>query len=51
MPRKTQIRNHVARAPILRKGGAHIKSKTNQRFRTKKDIIKAVNEWKNKKND
>jgi len=37
-----KIRNSVARAPILRKGGAHVRAKSSQRAQVKKDIIKVV---------
>jgi len=37
-----KIRNSVARAPILRKGGAHIRAKSSQRAQVKKDIRRVV---------
>lgn len=45
MPIK-KISNPVAGAPILRKGGPHIKSKSGQRVEAKKSLKKVVNEWK-----
>lgn len=44
-----KFRNPVARAPILRKGGAHVKAKSSQRAKAKKEINRAVAEWKNGK--
>jgi hypothetical protein len=41
-----KLRNHVARSPLLRKGGVHLKSKSNQRAHVKYDIKKAITEWK-----
>ncbi len=41
-----KLRNPIARAPILRKGGAHVKAKSSQRAKVKKDTRKAVDEWK-----
>jgi hypothetical protein len=40
-----KLRNPIVRAPILRKGGAHVKAKSSQRAKVKKEIHKAVNEW------
>lgn len=40
-----KLRNPVATSPILRKGGAHVKSKTSQRTRLKQDVKNAVTEW------
>jgi len=42
---KIKVRNPIVRAPILRKGGAHVKAKSSQRAKAKKEIHKAVNEW------
>ncbi len=39
------IRNPVARSPLLRKGGPHIKSKTGQRVRTRLSTNSAIDEW------
>jgi len=39
------VRNPVARSPLLRKGGAHIKSKTGQRVRARLSTNSAINEW------
>ncbi len=41
----TKVKNHIARAPILRKGGAHVKAKSSQRAKIKKIIKKSVDEW------
>jgi hypothetical protein len=38
--------NPLVRAPILRKGGVHIKSKSSQRAKAKKDVKKALDQWK-----
>ncbi len=46
MPIK-KIHNPIARMPLLHKGGAHVKSKANQRSLAKKKINRAVEEWKN----
>ncbi|MDM8559548.1 hypothetical protein [Candidatus Parabeggiatoa sp. HSG14] len=46
----TKVNNPVARAPILQKGGAHVKSKSSQRTQVKNDLKRAVNEWKMDKN-
>jgi hypothetical protein len=40
-----KVRNPIARAPILRKGGAHVKSKSSQRTLVKRDIRRKVDEW------
>ncbi len=42
-----KLRNAVARAPILRKGGAHVRAKSSQRAQVKKGIRKVLEEWKN----
>jgi hypothetical protein len=42
----TKVNNPIARAPILKKGGAHVKSKSSQRTQVKNDLKRAVNEWK-----
>lgn len=41
-----KVRNPIARSPFLRKGGAHVKSKSSQRFQIKRDVKKAMDEWK-----
>jgi hypothetical protein len=43
-----RIRNPVARAPILRKGGVHVKSKSSQRAKTRKELKDAVVQWEKK---
>ncbi len=46
MPRRNiTIRNPVAQSPLLRKGGAHTKSKTGQRVRSRLSVNSAINEW------
>ena len=40
--------NPVARSPLLRKGGAHDKSKSAKRSRDKRDIERESDEWENK---
>ena len=42
MPRQ---RNYVARSPLMRKGGAHIKSKTGQRVRQRLLLEDTLDEW------
>ena len=42
-----KLRNAVARAPILRKGGAHIRAKSSQRAQVKRSIKKELENWKN----
>ncbi len=44
-----KLRNPIARAPILRKGGAHVKSKSSQRTQVKRDIRRKVDEWESGK--
>jgi len=46
-----KIRNPIAHALILRKGGVHVKAKSSQRAKIKKNIEKAVNEWTNSKRE
>jgi len=41
-----KLRNPVAAAPILRKGGVHLKSKTSRRRKLKKDMWEEVTDWK-----
>ena len=43
-----RIRNPVARAPILRKGGVHVKSKSSQRAQARKELQSAVVRWEKK---
>jgi len=38
-------RDWVARSPLMRKGGPHIKSKTGQRVRARLDLNDALCEW------
>ncbi len=38
-------RNPVACSPLLRKGGAHVKSKSGQRIRARLSTHSAVDEW------
>jgi len=38
-------RNRVACSPLMRKGGAHVKSKTGQRVRARLDLDNALCEW------
>lgn len=40
-----KIRNPVARSPLLRKGGAHVESKTGQRVRARLATNTAIDEW------
>jgi len=44
--RTFRVRNPIARDPLLRKGGAHVKSKSRQRAQVKRDVKKDVDEWK-----
>ncbi len=39
-------RNPVAAAPILRKGGAHLKSKTAERTKSRSQLKRDANEWR-----
>ncbi|MCH9639662.1 MAG: hypothetical protein K0U40_09225 [Betaproteobacteria bacterium] len=43
--RSIPIRNPVARSPLLRKGGAHIKSKSGQRVRARLTTYETYDEW------
>ena len=43
------IRNHVARATILRKGGVHVKSKASYRKKVKKIIKQEISDWQSRK--
>lgn len=46
MPRRNiPVRNPVARSPLLRKGGAHVKSKTGQRVRSRLSTNEVVDDW------
>lgn len=38
-------RNYVARNPLLRKGGAHVRAKSGDRFSGKQQTMKAAREW------
>ncbi|WP_295801389.1 hypothetical protein [uncultured Microbulbifer sp.] len=42
---KIVVRNYVARNPLLRKGGAHIRAKSGERFSDKQQTRKAAREW------
>ena len=47
MPRRNiPVRNPVARSPLLRKGGPHVKSKTGQRVRSRLSTYSAIDEWR-----
>ncbi len=41
-----KLRNPVAQAPLLRKGGAHIKTKSSQRTQVRKEINRSITDWK-----
>lgn len=42
-----KIRNPIARAPILKKGGAHVKNKSSQRAQVRKELRKMLDDcWK-----
>lgn len=43
--RTIPIRNPVARSPLLRKGGAHVKSRTGQRVRARLSTSGAIDDW------
>ena len=47
----TKRRNPIARSPLLRKGGAHVKSKTGQRVRARLTTQNAIDEWQEELND
>lgn len=38
-------RNYVVRNPLLRKGGAHVRAKSGERFANKRKTMKAAREW------
>lgn len=40
-----RLRNPIARSPLLRKGGTHIKSKSSQRTQAKKEIKKMLTDF------
>ena len=42
---RLKVRNIIAHAAILRKGGAHVKTKSSQRTLVKKEVKKAVDDW------
>lgn len=44
-----KLRNFVARTPLLRKGGVHVKSKSGQRAQVKKAVKQEMRDWKNGK--
>lgn len=41
----TRPRDWVARSPLMRKGGTHVKSKTGKRMRARLDLDDALCEW------
>jgi hypothetical protein len=43
---KLKMRNPIARALILRKGGAHIKTQSSQRAQAKREIKKVLDDLK-----
>jgi len=47
----THRRNPVARSPLMRKGGAHVKSKTGQRTKNRQSTLYAVDEWYEEQDD
>ncbi|WP_444927387.1 hypothetical protein ACJJI4_05915 [Microbulbifer sp. TRSA002] len=44
MKKKEKIRSYVARNPLMRKGGAHVKAKSSGRFASKQKLRKEVRE-------
>lgn len=44
--RQRQRRNPVAAAPILRKGGVHLKSKAAERAKTRSQLKRDASEWR-----
>lgn len=45
-----RIRNPVARALILRKGGVHVTPKSSQRAKAKKELKYEITQWKKQRN-
>jgi|WetSurMetagenome_2_1015567.scaffolds.fasta_scaffold158495_2 hypothetical protein len=45
-----KLRNLVACSPLLRKGGAHVQSKSGQRQKDKNKLKQEVKDWKLSKN-
>lgn len=43
--KKGAVRNRVACNPLLRKGGAHVRMKSGERFDNKQQTRKAAREW------
>ncbi len=43
-----KIKNPIARAPILKKGGAHVKKKSSQRAQVRKELRKILDDCWNK---
>lgn len=43
--RRHKIRNPVAQSPLLKKGGAHVQSKSGQRKRIKNALKKELNDY------
>lgn len=46
MPNTPTIRNHVARSPLLRKGGAHTKSTSSERQSEKREVEEIKENWR-----
>ena len=46
MPNTTTIRNHVARSPLLGKGGAHTKSTSSDRQSEKREVEEIKENWR-----
>ena len=46
MPNTPTIRNHVARSPLLRKGGAHTKSTSSERQSIKRETEEVLSNWR-----
>lgn len=38
-------RNHIARNPLLRKGGAHVRSRSSSRQEQDQQMCKMIDEW------
>ncbi len=51
MPTKPKVRNPVAMSPLLRKGGAHTKSKTGLRVKARQATYDAYDEWLEEKEE
>ena len=47
MPKKMNTpRNRIALNPLLRKGRAHVRAKSGERFSNKQKVLKAAREWR-----